>query len=105
MSKILGESVLIRKPNQQTYYRNHTRLQEYVREMCNEVSNKYGGLCKERDNSIGERGLLVFVTTRRDREIKLNFPKTLIPPFSFDIGNYDETLDQQIHDWNDNNLE
>jgi hypothetical protein len=44
------KSGLIRKPNQPTYYRNHIRLHAYVREMCNEVSNIYGCLCKEGDN-------------------------------------------------------
>jgi hypothetical protein len=54
----LGKNEFIRKPNQPTYYRNHIRLQAYVREMCNEVTNKYGSLCKQGDTWIGERGLL-----------------------------------------------
>jgi hypothetical protein len=48
---------LIRKPNQLSYYRNHLRLQVYVKEICNKVSNQYGNLCKEGDNWISERGL------------------------------------------------
>jgi hypothetical protein len=71
--------------------------------MCNEVSNEYRSLCKEGDTRIRERKLLfipriyrklliVFHTGRRDREIKLYFPKTFIPYFCFDINNYDDTL-------------
>jgi hypothetical protein len=73
-----GNYAFIRKPNELMYYRNHVRLQAYVREMSNEVSNKYGSICKEGDNWIEERGLIfipriynrlliVFYTCRRNR--------------------------------------
>jgi hypothetical protein len=105
--KSQGINVLIKKSNQPTYYRNHIGLQAYVIEMCNEVRNKYGSLCKYGDTCIGERGILfipkmydklliVFFSGKRNREIKLYFPDMRIPPFCFDINNYDETLNQQI---------
>jgi hypothetical protein len=44
-----GKSVLIRKPNQPTYYKNYIRLQAYVREICNEVTNLYGEVYVRRE--------------------------------------------------------
>jgi hypothetical protein len=40
--------------------------------------------------------LIVFHTGWRNRQIKLYFSDIQVPPFSFDIGNYNETLNQQI---------
>jgi hypothetical protein len=104
-----GNYALIRKPNERSYYRNHLILQAYLKEMCNKVSNQYGNLCKERNTCIGERGLIfipriynklliVFNSCIRNRQISLYFPNSKIPPFSFDIGNYNDTLNHQIRE-------
>jgi hypothetical protein len=72
--------------------------------MWNKVTNEYGSKCKEGDNWIRERGLIfipriynrlliVIHTCVRNRKINLYFPNSQIPPFSFDIGSYNNTND------------
>jgi hypothetical protein len=77
--------------------------------MCSKDTNEYGSLCKEGDNWIEERRLLfisriynrlliVFHIGIRNRQIKLYFPDLQTPSFSFDIDNYNHTLNHQIRD-------
>jgi hypothetical protein len=85
--KSWGNNELIRKPNQLSYYRDHVRLQAYVTEMKNKVSNLYGTLAQEGNTWIGERGLIfipriynrlliVFHTCQRNRKFDLYLPNT-----------------------------
>jgi hypothetical protein len=105
--KSWGNYALIRKRNQLSYYSYDVRLEAYVKEMCNKISNEYGSTSKEEDIWIGEKGLIfipriynklliVFHTSLRNRKINLYFQNSQIPSFIFDSDSYNDILNSQI---------
>jgi hypothetical protein len=65
--------------------------------MCNEVTHKYGSLCKDGDIWIGERGL-IFIPRIYDKLLIVFHTGIRIFFFSFDICNLNEILNHLIRE-------